>query len=191
MARNYYVNGETLVKLKGGAHLQNFGMSGSSVVTLGVAADPIEISYNFNHQDQHTDRFTNEKPVDVMWMGGDAIIKINLIHFDNDILDTAISESMDGYSPNNGSTGIPGLTLGHNLAPYASGCRYMGLGLTSSITSGRSFPTCYLHQQPVQVPLGTKRSIVQVQFRAVRYAKMNTDGTVAESASLLWEYTNL
>lgn len=193
MGRQYQVNGETLVKLKGGTHLQNFGMSGSAVVTLGVAADPITISYNLNHLDIHTDKYTQEKPVDVMWMGADAIIKMNLIHWDNDILNTAVSEAMDGYDPDalvSGGTGIPGLTLGHNLDPYSSGCRYMGLGLTSTVTSGRSFPTCYLHQQPIQMPLSTEKSIVQVTFRAIRYSKMNSDGTVAEP-SLLWEYTNL
>lgn len=190
MSRTYYVTGETIVKLKGGDHLQSFGMSGSSVVTLGVTDQPISVTQRFRHQDIYSDKTERDIGADVMWKNSDILLNMNLIHFDNDLVEVALSEAMDGYSTTDNSKGIPGGMLGHNIPLYSSGCRFMSVGLTSSVTSGRVFYCCYLAEQPYTIPLGTTRSSLRLNFRAFRYAHMDTSGFVA-TPHLLWAYANL
>mgnify|MGYP001608992929 FL=1 len=91
MARDFIINGETLVKVKGSS-----SSSISTLSELGLAEKEVTISPRFYHSEMRADDFGPNIPPEVMWMLADVQIAMTLVHFDRAVLEACISESMGG-----------------------------------------------------------------------------------------------
>ena len=200
MSRDFYINGETLVLVKGRS---DCGIAALS--ELGLADSPVRISFDFHHADMNVDAWGTDIPVDVQWMLLGANITMNLIHFDKNILDVVVQLSM-GADPvnNNGSLtqmGRAGQRLGNNqprFGPavgnpgtgYQAGNNYIGLNLTSPVLGK---PFCffytYLTGNPYELPLGTEKSVVPLNFRAIPYTQDPYQGGLGAYNQQLFSHT--
>lgn len=140
--RDFEVIGETLVKVRCGAHLSGVWNSGQAigddlggrgkalhlVNELGLAQGPIKISLIGHHEDMRIDGFGSKAPADVMFDYAEARIDMNLIHYNPSLLELCYNESMAGNVTNQGLT-PPGTPLGRGNVLYESGCNYLGLTL--------------------------------------------------------------
>jgi len=199
MARDIQVNGETLVNVRFGAHVpvsvSNIPGSSTNLSQLGLSSDPIKITYEFYHQDLRADDFGPNCPPDVQSMMATVKIGMRLVHYDKTILDYCTAAAMGGIRLIGGAPQLPGVMepagkmLGANRTYLASGYHFIGLNLVSAITSGYHFPAAYLETPPYVVPLGTERSIVDLNWRAIPYQRPNLSGDVISSGVILWNYT--
>lgn len=205
MGRDYYIQGECMVKVRGGAHIPDF--VGDVSRELGLASEGIRVAPQFSHQDLPAADFGGHSAPEVLWMGGDCRVSMTLVHFDKDLLEFCVMEAMGGVS---GGVFAPcGRPMGANRDLYASGNHYITLFLTSTGSSGLPyrFPACYLAERPLEIPLGTERSLVRLEWRAVPYAKLvgvptstiSTPGAstpaaivgeVYSSGVVLWDHTS-
>lgn len=194
MSRDYFINGESLVLVKA---------TGLNLSQLGLAAGPIRITPNYRHMDINVDAW-GQAPADVQWMLADANISMTLIHFDRGVLDTCLGLSQGGTPVT--SHGAPtfaraGIRLGGGVNSLAAGNSYIRLNITSPVSAGPTRPwlfySTYLTGPPMEFPLGTEKSMVQVNWRAVPYTldpytgagPANNAGTGAGNF-ILWDYTN-
>ena len=158
MARKFYIYGETLVYVK-------FTDQGE-FQELGMSSSPIEVIPRFIHQDKTTDSLGPEIPVEIMWQLADCRIAMNLIHYDDTILQTCVRESMGGKLADLFGMAEPG-TLMMNMANPTKG-HTMVLGLRTIRKSKRwRFPSAYLAGQPLELPLGLDSSVAALNWRAV------------------------
>ena len=163
MARQYIVEGETLVQVKGHANATTI----NTLQNLGVAADPIVVTIHSNIDDIITDPTGHMTPIDAQTMGGFATISMNLIHFDRAVLDACYAVSVGGSSP--GTMGRAGQIFGNGLVRLASGWLFVGMNLTAPVAgSGWNFKACRIADSH-SWPLGTKKSIVNVTWKAIPY----------------------
>lgn len=175
MARDFQINGEAMVQVKGGAHTSLLGPDYriDTAQELGLSSEQIRISPIIHHHDLRTDSFGPNVPAEVLWMNAEVRISMTLVHFDRKILDTCLAESMGGLPAANlvaGELAPPGMPLGGYKQLYASGCHFMSLGITSPLQDlPYRFIACYLAQNPVEIPLGSERSLVQCNWRAIPY----------------------
>lgn len=166
MARDFQINGECLVQVKGAA-----GTSIATLQELGLAADPITVTLDFRHRDINVDAWGGEVPADVQVMLAGASVSMNLIHLDRDILDVCLRESQGGSSAI-GRLKRAGARMGNNAARFAATNHYIGLNLTSPVQSKPwRFYFSYLTGPPVTVPLGTEKSVYQLNWRIIPYTR--------------------
>src|ERR1700733_288058 len=133
MPRDFVVNGECLVQVKGGAQ---FG-SGEAICVLsdlGLADSPVVITPTFYHKDILVDDFGPNVPAEVMWNIAEVNIRMALIHYDIDILDICMAEAMGGAPDNSpgfefpdgeilspaGTLAPAGALLGNNVPMFSS-----------------------------------------------------------------------
>lgn len=184
MPRDFFIEGPVLVKVKGGEHLSGGPIADLS--ELGLTSDHIQVSPVLYHHNVRPDDFGPNVPAEKLWMLAAAQIQMNLVHYDDFVLDTIEAESMAGgfYDP-----GIPGIStanaipgtlppagvpMGNNLPLFASGNHYISLNLVGSIVGTQAgktirFPTSMLTEQPIILPLGTEKSVVRLTFTAIPY----------------------
>lgn len=191
MARQFVINGESLVVVRGAVNTLI-----AAKTELGLAADEIRVTTNFKHKDMIVDAWGSEVPVDVQWMLADCLIDMNLIHYDPAILDECLHLSM-GYAavtPGPGATmpaGGPGVAvgstmragtpLGNNLPRFAQGNNYVGLTILSPVASKPyRFYYTYMTGPAMTLPYGTTKSITRVQFRAIPYTNDPYGGGTAQ-----------
>jgi len=163
----------------------NFQIPGESIVTYGgkqlaLSQDGINVTINFKDDDCIVDSFGAMVGADVQSFLADAYISFSAVFFDDGVLQTAIGNSM--------GSGTPG-TLAH------AGTRLGAAGLMlptviSSPVSGHvwTFPTTYLVNSLGPWPIGTKRSIVQVQFRAMVQTADPWNGGQGANGKVLYSY---
>ncbi len=167
MARDYFINGETLVLVKGRAD-----SAIGSLQQLGLSDAPIAIRMNFHHKDIGVDAYGATVP-ETQVMGGDATISMTLVHFDRSVLATCVNESLGGATAE-GLLQRAGSRMGNNLPRFGAGGflgnHYIGLNLTSVVAGiPWRFYYTFLANPPVEFPLGTEKSIVRLQWRAIGY----------------------
>ncbi len=199
MARDWTINGPTLVKVKGGAHLS--GILFPAPAELGLSTDAITISPKFIHRDVRVDDFGPSIPAEVMWQLAEVKITMSLVHYDRNILDYCTSESMGGTLPGPlgaddrplqqfafaGTLAPAGTPLGRGLNLFASGNNYLSVSLTSpELGWPWRFPTSYLNSNPYIIPLGTEKSIVQLSWRVIPYAPLTSE--IICSGNILWDH---
>ena len=183
MARDFHIPGEVLVQVKGGEHSTS-GLVGNNfaiatIRELGLASEGIHVLPRFFHEDVYVDDFGKNVPPEVQWNLADATIRMTLVHYDRRILATCIAESMGGAKPNRvppidlGREGIlkpAGSLMGNNLAPFSSGWHYISLNLSApEMDYPWRFPSCYLQDPPIDIPLGTEKQMVLLNWRAIPY----------------------
>lgn len=175
MARDFQINGECLVKVKGGAHISGFMFP--EPAELGLAAEGIVIEPRFYHEDIRCDDFGPSVPADVMWNLAEVNIRMLLIHYDVNILDYCLSEAMGGtlFSGNiamgAGIVAPAGVIMGGYKNYFASGWHYISLNLLSPVLGlPWRFRAAYLTGQPLKIPLSTEKTVVELNWRAIPYA---------------------
>lgn len=176
MSRDFVINGECLALLKFGAHVLGTSLAtnngNSALFELGLTSDSIKITPNYAHRDVLTDSFGPDMPAEVHWQLADVTIALRLIHYDKRVLQASLVEST-GYNGGiftDGTLPPAGSPLGNYVAPLASGCFYQSLNLTSPVLGQPwRFRTCYQNGPPVMIPIGTEKTIAEVNFRAVPY----------------------
>lgn len=167
MSRSYVVNGQTLVLVK--------GRSDSAIGTLselGLTTDQIRITPVFRHSDITVNAW-GEAPPEVQFKLAEVRISMTLVYYDNAVLQTCLQESMAG-APDFGALPMAGALMGNNLPRFApggaNGNHYIGLNLTSPVAGlPWRFLTAYLTNPPVDIPIGTDRTAIVCNWRAIPY----------------------
>jgi len=188
MARSFFINGETMVSVKG-----NINTTISSSTQLGLADGPITVTPDFRHRDINVDAWGNtEIPADVQVFLASVGVRITLIHFDRAVLDTVLAESLGGMNGAVGQMPRAGTLMGGNgLARFAAGNHYIGLNLSSPVGNKPwRFFYSYLTGPPVEFPLGTEKSVAVVNFRVIPYAADPWGGGTGALGALLWDYNS-
>ena len=216
MPRDFQINGEALVEVRFGGHISGQispaydldpvtndpvnPMSGTfSQYELGLTSDDIRITPRGFYRDIHADDFGGEQgpPTEVMWLGADINVRMNLYHYEKDVLDMVIAESMAGRSTaadgsflDAGTLAPAGTLMGNYLELGASGNHLMRLIIRSpQLLKPYRIQAAYLAERPFELPLGTKCSQVTLNFRGIPYfAPLSTlSGEPLSSGRILWD----
>ena len=175
---------------------------------LGLSSEAVTVSPHFVHRDIYTDDYVDRVPVDIMWMLVDCRIRMTLIHYDRQILQYCLSESMAGGGfiepkPVNasghatridGTLAPAGTLMGGSKQIFQSGNHFVSLNIASQVGGLPSrFRACYLAETPIEIPLGTERSLAVLNWRAVpfpRYsgALTNAGSELISSGIILWDH---
>jgi len=162
----------------------------ASLTNLGLADTGIRISINTRFDDIMVDAWGQEIPIDVQWMLADANISMTLVHFDRAVLDVCMALSMGGGSIAIGQVARAGQRLGQGLSRFTIGNNLIGLNLSSPVGNKPwRFWYTYLTGPAVEFPLGTKRSIVTLNWRAIPYTTDPFNGGTGAQGSQLWDYS--
>lgn len=164
MARQYFVNGESLCLVKSRAD----SLIGN-LTQLGLSMDPIVITPTIQHRDITLDAWGGVVPNDVQVMLGTVDISINLIHWDLLVLDECLRLSM-GFPPVIGTMNRAGTLIGNGLPRFAVGNNYIGLNIASPVGNKPwRFFSAYMTGSPFSIRLGTEKSILSTQWKAIPY----------------------
>ncbi len=187
MPRDFICNGEALISVRGGAHMGSGAIGVYS--ELGLTTDQIRIVPRFYQRALYVDDFGPDCPVEVMAGIASVDFRLNLIHYDPNVLDIMMRESMAGggnvgFNPNAGTFAPWGTPMGAGLPLFASGNHYFGVNIASPVLQ---FPwrffNCYLPEQPVEIPLGTEKSITSCNVRAIPYSSpLGPNGVISLSS---------
>lgn len=186
MARDFFINGETLVQVK-----SNTASSISSLSELGLAEGEIRCVPGFRHMDIIVNAWGNgQVPPEVQFMLSDITIQMTLVHVDTTVLRECVRLSMAGASAE-GTLPHTGARMGNNAARFAAGNNYIGLNLTSPIGGlPWRFLTAYLTGPPFDWPLGTERSVVTCNWRAIPYTTDPYNGGNGSLGAILWDHSS-
>ncbi len=187
MARDFQINGETLVRVQTGV-LPGFNLQ--SATELGLAIDAIQVSFTYNRDILTVDAW-GKAPVDVQNMNMIAHIRMNLVHVDIDVLE-AVQQITVGGNATLGTVGRAGVRLGNNVAPGVGAGRLITVGLTSpQLTRPYRFYNCYLDNPPIQIPLGTERSVFALNWTAIPYVDDPYQASAGCSNWALYDRTSM
>lgn len=167
MPRDIQIAGEMLVKVKG-----NLGSNIATLSELGLTEGPIRIIPTYYHQDLLVDDYGPNVPANVLQNLLECRIVMNLIHYDPDVLDTCLAESLGGGTFGTIAFGA-GQPLG-DLGPRFGGTNhFISLNLVSDLDGVTNknwrFLTTYLCEQPEEYPIGTEKTVVRLNWRAIPY----------------------
>lgn len=185
MARDYFINGETLVKAKG-----NVAGPIPALTEVGLAAGEIRISPTFRHSDIQVDAWGDGVP-EVQFMLADINISMTLVHFDRTVLDYLMQESMAGSSAYGtvGTLTRAGSRMGNGVARFAAGWHFVSLNLLSPVGAKPwRIYNAYLTGSPIMLPLGTEKSQVSLQFRGIPYTPDPWNGGLGAQGQILWDH---
>lgn len=168
MSRNYYVNGETMVLVKGRSDSII-----ANLTELGLSQDSITISINSMRKNIRVDAY-GDGPPESQFFGAGATIRMNLVHFDSTILDFCLQEAW-GSTPAFGTMGHAGSLMGNGLPRFApggvNGNHFIGLNIQSALGQNPwRFYYAALSDQPVIWPIGTEKSVVSLTWQAFPYS---------------------
>lgn len=192
MARSFFVNGETLVQVKG-----RVDSPIASITQLGLADAPIRITLDYRHKDAQVDAWGGEVPPDTQFMLAEARISMTLIHFDFAVLQTCLQLSMAG-APAEGQMARAGQFMGNGQAQFAAavqptgllaGNNYISLNLSSPVQGiPWRFFFSYLSSPPMEFPLGTEKSVVALNWRAIPYTIDPYNGGLGAYGAPLYDH---
>lgn len=94
MPRDWIIDGECLVKVKGGLHQSGFPIALRS--ELGLAQEEIRVVPRFRYQGLPCDDFGKEVFPEHLWMLATADIHMTLIHWDPAVVEACFMEAMGG-----------------------------------------------------------------------------------------------
>lgn len=184
MARAFFINGESLVQVKGRSD-----SSIGSLSELGLAEGPIRVRPRNFHKDINVDAW-GMAPPDVQWMLGDLTVAMTLIHFDPAVLETCLMLSQGGGQASVGQFNRAGTLMGNNTARFGAGNNYIGLNITSPVASRPyRFYYAYLPDDAIDWPLGTEKSVVELRWRVVPFTTDPYGGGTGARNYILWDRT--
>ena len=196
MATNWILHGQTMVRVRGGAHRS--GLPIGDATDLGLTQDQIVITPTFYHKDMKVDDFGPDCPADVQQQLCEVNIAMTMIYYDKRALDICIDESLGG----GGADDVGFLKAGSVLAPagrllsrfrnaYWSGWHYVAVSLVMDEGNPLDLPDefrfrqCYLAQQPFTYPIGTEVTAVRLNWRAIPYSSpWLSGGTAGQSGAI-------
>jgi len=170
MGRGFYILGDTKVTVKGTNLL-------GGTQTLGLCEGPVKVTPRYKHMDIKADDFGGDIPPEVLWMLADATVHMTLVHFDPILLEACLALAMGNNV--DGKCGGAGMPLG------AAG-NLLSLGIAGTNYAWR-FPSSYLSERPASWPMGTERSQVELQWRAIPYVGFTTD--IRSLGAVVWDHT--
>lgn len=184
MARDFFINGENMVWVKGSSASNIANLS-----ELGLSEQPIRVSPEFRHGEITLSAWGNQIPVEVQFMLAAVNITLTLINFDRSVLDYCVQESMGGAAAI-GTMPRAGSRLGNGAARFAATNHFIGLNIASPV-GGKPwrFYATYLPGNPIEFPLGNERSTVTMTWRAIPYAADPWNGGAGASGIPLWDHT--
>ncbi len=181
MSRNWFINGESMVYVKGPA-----GSLIANLQELGLSDNPIQITMVPKHKDINLDAW-GEAPADVQFKLAEVIITMGLIHFDPLILMDCVRLSMGGAAQF-GRMARAGTLMGGAVPRFHASNKLVGVTIASPQEGlPWRFLTCYLAQPIGQWPLGTEKSVVQLQFRCIPYTYDPWQGGAGASNWVLFD----
>lgn len=181
MARNIFINGETMVYVKGAtdtalATLQELGLSDAAVNVIP----------EIFHQDINVDAW-GRAPIDIQILNSVVNIGMTVVHFDATILQACLALSMGSLTL--GAVGRSGVRMGGGLARFAPGNSLISLNLASPVGQvPYRFFAAYLTGPPMEFPLGVERSIVRLNWRAIPYTPDPWQGGVGSLNFPLYDH---
>lgn len=193
MARDFVINGETMVAVKGRTDSAIAGLT-----NLGLSVDQVVIT-PFFRQDEIRVEAWGDAPVDVQFQLASVNVSMTLVHFDPAVLDECVRLSMAG-APTEGTTNRAGQRLGNGLARFApasanpgtgyqGGNNLIGLNLSSPVLNKPwRFLFSYLGAQPYMFPLGTRRSMVRLSWTAIPYTTDPYNGGLGAYGAVIWDH---
>ncbi len=182
MARDFFINGETMVSVNGNVNAPG-GIA--NLTQLGLSDAPIRVTQEYRHKDINVDAW-GEVPVDKQFMLAQARIQMTLIHIDVPVLDACIQEAM-GVAAVPGQMARAGTRMGNNQVRFAATNHYIGLNLYSPIgNKPYRFYYAYLDGS-VEFPLGTEKSIWTLNWVAIPYTQDPWNGGVGAQGAVLWD----
>jgi len=175
-------------------------MSGRAIgqlTELGLCEGPVRVRPRFFHHDIHTDDFGPNAAAEVQANLSEVTIEMTLLHYDKEALDACWAESLGGCGGSPAQQALhaggyragiaagAGQLLGNGLPMFSSGCHYISLSLSSQqLAYPWRFRTCHLAEPPVDIPLGTEKSAVKLNWRAIPYAPLLVSGATTSYFAL-------
>ena len=186
MPRDFQINGETMVAVKGAV-----GTGISSLTNLGLTDREgiVRISPRFIHEDIPVDAW-GDAPPEIQFFLTDVQINMTLVHYDEVVLEEVIRLSMGGGS-SEGVLPRAGTRMGGGVARFAAGNNFIGLNLSSPVGSKPwRFYFTYLSSPPFVLPLGTRRSHIQLTWRAVPYTVDPWNAGSGAQGTVIWDHVS-
>lgn len=197
MSRNFVVYGEFIVSVSGTFF--------DEIEELGLTAEPVRIVPIYNHRDIPTDGFGPNVPVETLWNMGECLIYMTLVNYDTNVLGRCYRASMGGGNPDfvdednlDGFMGPAGIPMGGGAGIGQGGNYYTSLHLYPTQDGAYEpyrFRACYLNSQPLEIPIGTERTLVRLGWRCIPYQKLVVTAGVpqeisAVSGALLFDFSS-
>lgn len=190
--RDFFVNGPALVKIKGNGALANATTHVAALHELGLSSDAISITPRFVYKPQKLADYGDDIAPDTIWMMADCTITMTLIYFNPFVLRGCLMESMAGggripgvedpffggqLTPVDGVLPAAGTPMGAMIPLMTSGNHYMSLNILSpNAEYPWRFPASCLAEQPMEMPLGTAKSMVKLTWKAIPYPNLTLGG---------------
>jgi hypothetical protein len=187
MARQYYVNGETLTLVKGRSDCAIGTLS-----ELGLCQESISITVQSEKKPIIVDAY-GSKPPETQFFGAMAACSFTLVNFDPDVLAVCLQESW-GSSPAEGQLGHAGSLMGNGKVRFAPGGilgnHFIGLNIQSALGADPwRFLFSYLADNPIEWPVGTEKSLVRCSWEAVPYSVDPWNGGNGSFSVPIWDHT--
>lgn len=187
MARDFFINGPTMVFVKG-----RTDSTIANLTELGLTDVPVRVRPQFRHRPIKVDAW-GDAPPEVQFMLATVEITASLIHFDRDVLDACLRLSMGGVL-DTGMLPIAGTRLGNKKPLFHPGSSLVGnhfvqLALSGPI-SGKPwrFFACYMNTIPMDFPLGVEKSAVVTNWTCIPYDRDLYNGGTGSNALYLWDH---
>jgi hypothetical protein len=187
MARQYNVFGEALAAVKGRADSAIGTLTG-----LGMTSDGFRITVDYRHMHIKLDAY-GDAPPEIQAFGAFAYVGMTLVHYDQAVLMSCVTEAF-GSSPGEGMLGHAGTLMGNNLPRFTgggiAGNHYIGLNLISATGNAPwRFLYSVLSDQPMQLPLGTEKSMVDLRWTVIPYSVDPWNNGFGSYGVPLWDHT--
>ena len=160
-----------------------------TLTELGLAQDQIRFRPRNRHRDIQVNAIAGgEVPNDVQIMGLDAMVTMNLIDFDDAVLNACVSEAMGGVGF--GGVTRAGIRMGGRLPRFAAGNHYIGLNIASpQQAKPYRFYYAYLVDNFAEYPLGVEAQVVPLTWRIVPYQVDPWNNGLGQFGNLLFDNT--
>lgn len=161
---------------------------------LGLTIDPVRILPRYVHRDVFTDDFGPDVPVETLWNMAECNIAMTLVHYDAALLSVCMGSSMGaGTSLLNdvdGAMGPAGRPMGFGRGLGTALCNYITLYLkpAQSTWEPYRFLATYLNSQPLEIPYGTERTLVKLNWRCIPYRELTTAEISSAAGIVLWDH---
>lgn len=197
MAGDFFIPGGMLISVVGRSDSFQLAMPSSNIPTqLGLAIDKIEVTFDISHEELRVNAYGKNTP-EVQCMGGAANVRMDVVHFDPEVLEACWRESQGG-SPQIGMLSWAGALLGNSLPQFTAGGvagnHFISLNLKPMNPTGNStltpyhFPYCYLQTPPHEIPLGSTYSLMRLNWRAIPYVPDPYNRRILNGIQLLGSY---